>query len=230
MKKIIVTSLIIFATTILFGCGKKESSLNGENYGLEENATSAESEQYANTDTNGVPVGKYADDAMVEEIDDWSGDNSICEQDNTQKVSATKEVEIDGKKYLEVEYIEGSQSLDYCFDGYGVTVVSSWEEVGDVLYFDKDNNTFSFDVVASGGGKIQGMLISGDYNHDPIQFGNTDILEFSNLYKDNGDDDFHSTVSFGKAYYDYDKTLYVDVMITVPGKFYTDTVVMNLEQ
>jgi len=245
-RKMIASALtMIITTSLLTGCGLNPTVWFGDNSETEESENNMEeNELNADTDTNGVPSGKKSDNASIEmeyvDLGEYERENEGTmlgsRQDENKgneiefpKMRLLKEVEKDGRMYLEVNYTESSSSVDYSFEGYGITVVSNWEEVGDELYVDGDKESFSFDIVQSENGKIEGKLIGGDYaTHS--QFGDTEIQDFSNLFKYVDEDNFRSTVSFGKAYYDYENTLYIDVMITVPHKFYTDTVVLNLDE
>lgn len=157
------------------------------------------------TETVDVVEEPEIDEEIVEEIDDSSHINTTIE---------SKLIEIDGVKYLEIPFAEDADRLGYSVGDYGgVTLYSEILETTDELELSDDGNTANFVAVVSHDGTMLGKVISVDLTEEPYQLGNTDIMEFSKHYKEIENENTGLTIKFGRAYYDYESTLYVDILI-----------------
>ncbi len=170
----------------------------------------------------------------IEEVTEEPEIEDIDEDDNPPRVTTYKEggqVEINGVKYLEIPINEDADRLGYVIDGFGgVTLYSQVLETTDELELSHGGKTANFVAVVSHDGVIQGKLISVDLSGELYQLGNSDLLEgdFSEHYKQTADGDDPMTIKFGKAYYDYKKTLYVDILVITNEEMYTHTAEIDL--
>ncbi|MCQ2497349.1 MAG: hypothetical protein MJ133_00020 [Lachnospiraceae bacterium] len=174
------------------------------------------------------------DENDIEEVTEEPEIEDIDEDDNPPRVTTYKEggkVEINGVKYLEIPINEDADRLGYVIDGYGgVTLYSQVLETTDELELSHGGKTANFVAVVSHDGVIQGKLISVDLSGELYQLGNSDLLagDFSEHYKQTADGDDPMTIKFGKAYYDYKKTLYVDILVITDEEMYTHTAEIDL--
>lgn len=170
----------------------------------------------------------------IDEVPEEPEIEDIDEDDNPPRVTTYKEggqVEINGVKYLEIPINEDADRLGYVIDGFGgVTLYSQVLETTDELELSHGGKTANFVAVVSHDGVIQGKLISVDLSGELYQLGNSDLLEgdFSEHYKQTADGDAPMTIKFGKAYYDYKKTLYVDILVITDEEMYTHTAEIDL--
>lgn len=142
---------------------------------------------------------------VVEDINNSSKPNTNME---------SKPIVIDGVKYLEIPFAEDADRLGYAVGDYGgVTLYSEILETTDELELSDDGNTANFVAVVSHNGTMLGKVVSVDLTEEPYQLGNTDIMEFSKHYKETENENSGITIKFGRAYYDYESTLYVDILI-----------------
>lgn len=163
--------------------------------------------------------------------DSYNDEGNIEQSEEEIKKVENNEVEIEGNNYLEIPYIETESDVYYDFEDYVVTVVSTWEEVGtDLISESDDGMKASFMIGIQEPKKIRTKEVTVDFNKleaNKKQFGNTifENGEISDLFR-KGE---VRGISFGRAYFDYDNTLYVDVFITGSKLMYSSTIEITLD-
>lgn len=244
MKKKMTCLLLVLSmiSVMLMGCGEgKKSTKESTKKTVKEKddkkeLTKSKSKKEKDMEKPAEEVIEEADSSEKQESAEPEETKETEEEEQTEETvdkveGTTREVEIGGKKYLEITYsvIDGND-VYYKFENYAVTVTSPWEEVGSDLNGDEGSEEADFMICIQQPKKIrtENVVINySDMENNIPQLGYTDF--------ENGEMSEQSrtgatgTIRFGRAYYDYDSTLYVDVFVTVPKKMYSSTIAIPLK-